>query len=142
MPNKTAQINSLIKLIAPKVKDSILEIIAKETENEAQFLELLLKYNIAQKFDNKASWEDISYSLKHLIIDNHININALAADIDEFTGSDNMLAEVGKSFAKQGWAVCDFDSHPDIYYLSIVPSQSKNELKAVVQRLGFYVQFF
>lgn len=142
MSKNITQIDSLIKLIAPKVKASVSEIIAKETNSEADFLALLLKFNIAQKFDNKASWEDISYSLKHLIIDNHININALADDIDEFTGSDNMLVAVGKSFAKQGWAVCDFDSHPDIYYLSIVPIQSKNELKSVVQDLGFYVQFF
>jgi len=142
MSNKATQITSLIKLIAPKVNHAIAKKIANESGTESQFLELILVHKLAQKFDNKASWEDISFSLKKLILDNHIDINTLASDIDEFTGSDNMLVEVGKSFAKQGWAVCDLDSHPNVYYLSIIPSESKNELKNIIERLEFYVQFF
>lgn len=142
MPNQISKIKRLLHLISPKADEIKVQAIAEKSFSEADFLEEITKHKIAQLFDNKSSWEDISFNLRKLIIDNHIDVNIMADDIDEYTGSDHMLSAVAKAFAKQGWAVCDFNEAPELYHLSIVPIQSIAELKKDVEALKWYVQFF
>ncbi|TAG59137.1 MAG: hypothetical protein EAZ27_00995 [Cytophagales bacterium] len=142
MSSQISKITRLLRLISPKAAENVVNEIASKSDSEAQFLIEITKYHIAQLFDDKASWDDISFALRSLIIENHIDIDMMANDIDEYTGSDNMLAMVAKSFAKQGWAVCDFNDAKELYHLSIVPIKSKSELKKEVEGLNWYVQFF
>ncbi len=142
MPDRISKIKRLLHLISPKASSAVVDDIAAQSHTEADFLIQIEKNHIAQLFDNKSSWDDISFSLRKLIIENHIDVDIMADTMIEYAGSDNMLAKVAKSFAKQGWAVCDFNDAPELYHLSIVPMQTKNELKKEVEDLKWYVQFF
>lgn len=142
MPDSISKIKRLLHLISPKANEKVVQDIAEKSHTEADFLIQINNHHIAQLFDNKASWDDISFSLRKLIIENHIDVDIMADNMIEYAGSDNMLATVAKSFAKQGWAVCDFNEAPELYHLSIVPMKSKLALKKEVDELKWYVQFF
>ncbi|MDX2191355.1 MAG: hypothetical protein SFY32_15995 [Bacteroidota bacterium] len=141
----------IIELIAPKICGTVLAKMspildkAREKSNEEfynVFLEQILENKVAVYFDDKVSLEELNYNLRTLIIDNHINVDTIANDFNENEGADGMLGIAAKTFRKQGWAICDFDSDPKIYYLSIVPISSQNELSKFVKENGLFVQFF
>lgn len=141
----------LFALIAPKFDKHLIMKMADEMEIgknlsheklETVFLEELLKYKIAQVFDDKASLEDIVFNLRNLVIDNHINVSTIADDIDEELIADDMLRQAGSMFRKNGFVICDFDEDPKLYCLSVIPLASKNEVQSLLDKLGLYVQYF
>jgi hypothetical protein len=146
-----ATFEKIFHLIAPKFDKNKVSLMAEEmniganishAKLEEAFLAELLKYKIAQLFDDKVSLEDIVYNLRNLVIDNHINVSNIADDIDEDVITDDMLRQAGNMFKKNGWLVCDFNEDPKIYHLSVIPSSSKNELDSLLGKLGLYVQYF
>ena len=141
----------LFKLIAPKLDKGVIDKMAKEMEVasdksadefEKAFLDELITYHVAQLFDNKVSLEDVIFNLRKLVIDNHVNVNLLADDMDENTITDDMLKQAAHMFKKQGWLVCEFNKSPVLYHLSVIPQASKSELDYLISELGLYVQYF
>jgi hypothetical protein len=142
---------NLLTLIAPKFDNQLLEQFDKELTNifngnqtdfDAFFLKKLVDYKLSVLFTDNISLGDLVFKLRQLVINNHIEIDMIADEMDENDISDDMLKSVGRIFKKQGWLVCDFDRNPRKYVLSIVPIEGKHELKKVVEKLDLYIQFF
>jgi hypothetical protein len=141
----------LFKLIAPKLDKGVIDKMAKEMEVasdksadefEKAFLDELITYHVAQLFDNKVSLEDVTFNLRKLVIDNHVNVKWLADDMNENNITDDMLKQAAYMFKKQGWLVCEFNKSPILYHLSVIPQSSKSELDYLIGELGLYVQYF
>lgn len=139
-----------IECIGPKLeeksKSALVEKLILAKQHQAFFMDVFLKslldYKLAIFFDNTISLEELIYQLRLLVVQNHVAINTLGNELVEYDSTNNVLHAVGAYMKKAGYVLVDFDSDPNIYYLSAVPLATKSVLESKSKELGLYLEFF